>query len=244
MFLICTVFIILCLRHFVICRAVCKSSASMADKVVVITGGNSGIGKYTAIDLARRGAKVYIASEVSITVGEAAAKEIQLESGSSSVHFCRVDLASMKSVKEFAQHILEKESQIHVLVNNAGVYLYNKRLTEDGFDATIAINYVGHYLLTLLLLERIKNSASSRIIVMTSVTQYLGSLDFTDMMLTKHDNALRALMAYSRSKLALLMFAKELGRKLQGTGMTVCAVDPGYVDTAIITNTQPILFKV
>ena len=240
------VLLIIFLRYFATCRAVCKSSTRMIGKVVVVTGGNSGIGKYTAIDLARRGAKVYIASEVSVSDGEAAAKELQLESGNSSVYFRKLDLTSMKSVKEFAQDILEQESQIHVLVNNAGVYLYNKRLTEDGFDATMAINYVGHYLLTLLLLERMKNTVSSRILVTTSLTHYLDFLDFNDMMLLKHDylNVARPLRAYSRSKLALLMFARELGRNLKGTGVTVCAVDPGMVDTAIVTNTQPILAKV
>ena len=244
--LICMALFVIFLRHFATCRAVCKSSARMTGKVVIITGGNSGIGKCTAIDLARRGAKVYIASEVSVTNGEAAAKEIQLESGNSSVYFRRLDLTSMKSVKEFAQDILEQESQIHVLINNAGVYLYNKRLTEDGFDATMTINYVGHYLLTLLLLERVKNSAPSRILVVTSLTHYLEFLDFDDMMLAKNENmtSYRALRAYSRSKLAVLMFARELGRKLEGSGITVCAVDPGMVNTPIVTNTQPLMFKV
>ena len=244
--LISMVLLVIFLRYFATCRAVCKSSARMTGKIAVITGGNSGIGRCTAVDLARRGAKVYIASEVPVTVGEAAAKEIQLESGNPSVYFRKLDLTSMKSVKEFARDILEHESHVHVLVNNAGVYLYKKRLTEDGFDATMAINYVGHYLLTLLLLERMKNSVPARVLVTTSLTHYLDFLDFNDMMLLKHDyiNATRPLRAYSRSKLAVLMFARELGRKLEGSGMTVCAVDPGMVDTAIITNTQPMLAKV
>ena len=236
----------LLVRYFGTSRNTCKSSARMNGKVAVITGGNSGIGKCTAIDLARRGAKVYIASEVSVKDGEAAAKEIQLESSNTSVYFRKLDLASMKSVQEFAHNILEVESQIHVLVNNAGVFLYHKRLTEDGFDATMAINYVGHYLLTLLLLERIKNSAPSRILVATSLTHYFSFLDFNDIMLTKYNYwyMMRGLRAYGRSKLAVLMFARELGRKLEGSGVTVCAADPWMVDTAIVTNTLPILAKV
>ena len=234
--------LVIYLRYFATSRALCKSTARMTGKVAIVTGGNSGIGKYTAIDLARRGAKVYIASEVSVKDGEAAAKEIQFESGNPSVYFRKLDLASMKSVKEFAHNILEQESQIHVLVNNAGVFLYRKHSTEDNFDATMAINYVGHYLLTLLLLERIKNSAPSRILVVTSVSHYTCSLDFSDMMLTKHKYW--GFIAYARSKLAILMFARELGRKLKGSGVTVCAVDPGMVNTAIVTSTFPILTKV
>ena len=244
--LLCMLLLVIYLRYFVTSRTVCKSSDRLTGKVVIITGGNSGIGKYTAIDLARRGAKVYIASEVSVKEGEAAAKEIQLESGNPSVYFRKLDLASMKSVKEFASNILEQESQIHVLVNNSGVFLYHKRLTEDGFDATMAINYVGHYLLTLLLLERIKNSAPSRILVATSLTHYFSILDFKDMMLTKYNYLfmIRGLRAYGRSKLSVLMFARELGRKLEGSGVTVCAVDPWMVDTAIVTSTLPVLAKV
>lgn len=234
--------LVIYLRYFVACRAVCKSPARMTGKVVVITGGSSGIGKCTAIELARRGAKVYIASEVSVTDGEAAAKDIQLESGNPAVYFRKLNLASMKSVKEFAQNILKLESQIHVLINNAGVYLYHKSSTEDGIDATMAINYVGHYLLTLLLLERMKSSVPSRILVMTSVTHRFSFLDFDDMMLAKCD--LSHLRAYGRSKLALLMFATELGRRLKGNEITVCAVDPGMVDTAIVTKTLPIWAKV
>jgi len=235
--------LIIYLRYFATSRAVCKSSARMTGKVVVITGGSSGIGKCTAIDLARRGAKVYIASEVSVTDGEAVAKEIRLKGGNPSVFFRKLDLASMKSVIEFAQNILELESQIHVLINNAGIYLYHRRLTEDGFDATMAINYVGHYLLTLLLLERIKSSGPSRILTVTSLTHRFSYLDFDNMMLTKHE-IFSDLKAYGRSKLAMLMFATELGRKLEGSGVTVFAVDPGMVDTAIITKTHPIWAKV
>lgn len=235
--------IVIYLRYFATSRSVCKSSAHLTGKVAVITGGNSGIGKCTAIDLARRGAKIYVASEISVTDGEAAAKEIQSKSGNASVYFRKLDLASMKSVKQFAQDILELESQIHVLINNAGVYLYQKRLTVDGLDGTMAINYLGHYLLTLLLLERIKNSAPSRILVLTSLTHYFSSLNFNDMMLTEQ-NYFWGLRGYGRSKLAVLMFARELGRRLEGSGVTVCAVDPGMVDTAIITNGFPILAKV
>lgn len=244
---ICAFLLAIYLKYFATSRAVCKCSARMAGKVVVITGGNSGIGKCTATDLARRGAKVYIASEVSVTDGEAAAKQIQLESGNPSVYFRKLDLASMKSVKEFAKAILEQEAQIHVLINNAGVYLYRKYSTEDGFDATMAINYVGHYLLTLLLLERLKNSAPSRIIVITSLTHRFNYLDFNDMMSNKPYFIIlpvKGMWSYSRSKLAVLMFARELGRKLEGSEVTVCAVDPGMVDTAIITSTFPILAKV
>jgi len=224
--------------------AFCNSSARMTGKVVIVTGGNSGIGRCTATDLARRGAKVYIASEVPINIGETAAKEIQQETGNEAVYFRKLDLSSMKSVQEFSQGILEQESEIHLLVNNAGVMLYNRQTTADGFDATMGINYVGHFLLTILLLDRLKSSSPSRILFTTSFMHNLDYLDFDDMMLTKHQYVLDYIRVYSKSKLADLMFARELGKRLEGCGVTVCAVNPGAVDTAIITKTFPLWAKV
>lgn len=216
----------------------------MVGKVVIITGGNSGIGRCIATELARRGAKVYIASEVPISVGEIAAKEIQQETGNEAVYFRKLDLSSMEAVQEFSQEILELESEIHLLINNAGVMLYNRQTTADGFDATMTINYIGHFFLTLLLLDRLKASSPSRILFTTSFMHNLDYLDFDDMMLTKHQYLLDYVRAYSKSKLAVLMFARELEKRLEGRGVTVCAVNPGAVDTAIITKTFPIWAKV
>ncbi|HET8705508.1 MAG TPA: SDR family NAD(P)-dependent oxidoreductase, partial [Pseudomonadales bacterium] len=137
------------------------------EKIIVITGGNSGIGKATAKALARAGATVIIACRDAYKAHDAVA-EIQADTGSSKVEFMPLDLADFNSIRNFTQLFLAKYSKLHVLINNAGVIFLRKNLTENGFEAQFGINHLGHFLLTNLLLDTLKKSAPSRIITVSS----------------------------------------------------------------------------
>ena len=206
----------------------------MDGKTVIVTGGNTGIGKETAVDLAERGAKVILACRDE-TRAEAAVAEIKKRSGSELVLFRKLDLASLASVRQFSERILREEPQIHVLINNAGVMFPPYTVTEDGYELTFAVNHLGHFLLTLLLLDRIKSSPSSRILIISSYAHYPGSLDFSDMMWKKR---YQPQFAYMHSKLANVMFAWELAKHLVGTGVTVYAIHPDSVNTELPRHLQ------
>ena len=221
----------------------CRSTERMDGKTVIITGGNTGIGKETAIDLAERGARVILACR-DLSRAEAAMRDIRKKSQSELVVYRHLDLASLASVRQFSEHILQEVSGIHVLINNAGVMFPPYTKTEDGYELQFAVNHLGHFLLTHLLLDRIKSSAPSRILAVSSHAHYTGNLDFTDMMWTKR---YQAQLAYCRSKLANVMFARELAKRLAGTGVTVYSIHPGSVNTELPRHLQQYcwgLFKV
>lgn len=207
----------------------CRSKARLDGRTVIITGANTGIGKETAVDLARRGARVVMACR-DMEKGRAACEEIKMRSGSESVVLHKLDLASCSSIRSFASRILDQEEEIHILVNNAGVMFVPYQLTEDGFEMHFGVNHLGHFLLTNLLLERIKASAPSRIITVSSLGHMAGHLDFEDMMWRKRYTSQ---LAYCRSKLANIMFSRELAQRLMGSGVTVCSLHPGTVYTEL-----------
>lgn len=200
----------------------------MKDKVVVITGANTGIGKETARALAARGARIAIGSR-NAEKGEAAAREIHEQTRAEVRNFA-LDLASFASIRAFAAAILERYDRIDVLVLNAGLILGERRLTEEGFEATFGVNHLGHFLLTDLLLDRVRASAPSRIVVVSSDAhrRARGGLDWGDLI---QRNRYRWFDVYSESKLANVLFARELARRLEGTGVTVNALHPGVVAT-------------
>ena len=162
----------------------CRSKQRLDGKTVIITGGNTGIGKEIALDLAKRGGRVIIACR-NMTKGENARKEIVESSRNENVILKKLDLASMKSIKEFANQVLSEEPQIHVLICNAGVMFTPYQCTEDGFEMQFGVNHLGHFLLTNLLLNHLKESAPSRVVVVASLAHFAGYLDFNDMMWTK-----------------------------------------------------------
>jgi NAD(P)-dependent dehydrogenase (short-subunit alcohol dehydrogenase family) len=203
--------------------------ADMTGKTVIITGGNSGIGLETAVALARAGARTVITAR-DRTRGEAAVADIRARSGRNDVDLVVFDLASIASIREGAADILARCDRIDVLVNNAGLVLSDRRETEDGFETTFGVNHLGPFLLTELLLERIKQSAPSRIVNVAS-TAHKGArkgLDFDDLQST---GAYGGMQVYSKSKLANIYFTTELARRLQGTGVTVNCLHPGTVAT-------------
>lgn len=197
----------------------------------MITGATSGIGEAAAKDLARMGAKVIIVGR-DATKCERVRNEVANAAGSSgdakNVSVMVADLASLDSVRRLASDFLETKQPLHVLVNNAGLILGKRSVTKDGFETTFQVNYLSHFLLTYLLLNRIKESAPSRIINTSSDAHTGGHIDFNDLQREKHYSGLGA---YSQSKLAQVLFTSELARRLAGTGVTVNAVHPGVVNT-------------
>ena len=203
--------------------------ADMTGKTVVITGASSGIGKETAVALARAGARVVITARDQ-SRGEQALVDIHKRSGNDSAQLVVFDLANMASVREGAKAILSKCDRIDVLINNAGVVLSDRRVTIDQYETQFATNHLGPFLLTELLLDRIKQSAPARIVNVASTAHKgaRGGLDFDDLQSTKHYSAM---LVYSRTKLANIYFTTELARRLQGTGVTVNCLHPGTVAT-------------
>lgn len=172
------------LRVFFVNGTRCPSKARIDGKAVVITGGNTGIGKMTAMELALRGGRVFIACR-DAAKGESAVSEIRQASGNQEVFFRKLDLASKKSIREFASKFLEEEQRLDILILNAGVMFTPYRKTEDGFEMQFGVNHLGHFLLTWLLQERLKACAPSRVVVVSSLAHNVGSLDFQDMMWSK-----------------------------------------------------------
>ena len=209
---------------------VCKSEARLDGKTVIVTGGNTGIGKETAIDLAARGAKVIIACR-SRERGEKAVLEIKRESGSEEVYLQMLDLASFKSVRAFAKRILETETRLDVLINNAGVYLGgpSPQRTEDGYEKHLQVNHLGHFLLTELLLDLLKKSAPSRIIIVSSKVHLWGSPN--DLHNLENETFYSNWGAYGFSKLANIAHAKELSRQHSVDNVTSYSLTPGLTCT-------------
>ena len=162
----------------------CPSKVRIDGKTVIITGGNTGIGKATAILLAERGGRIILACR-NTKKGEAAVAEIKEITGNNDILFRNLDLASTASIRKFAHNILETEARIDVLLLNAGVMSTPYQLTEDGFELQFGVNHLGHFLLTYLLLDRMKESAPSRVVAVSSRAHYIGTMDFEDMMWTK-----------------------------------------------------------
>ena len=195
----------------------------------MITGANTGIGKETAIDLARRGGKIYIAcrdKEKSMI----ALKDIKKFSKSSNAFSLELDLASIESIREFSSQFHKIESKLHILINNAGVMACPKALTKDGFDMQIGTNHLGHFLLTNLLLDLLQTSTPSRVVVVASEGYKLSGINKDDLMSEKSYNKLKA---YGQSKLANILFANELSRRLQGKGVTANSCHPGIIQTEL-----------
>jgi NAD(P)-dependent dehydrogenase (short-subunit alcohol dehydrogenase family) len=202
----------------------------MEGKIVVLTGASSGIGKQTALELAKRGARVVMACR-NVEKGEAARAEIEAAAGGrGELEVRKLDLASFSSIEIFAAKANADLPRIDVLMNNAGVFTQKLAMTDDGFEAQIGVNHLGHFLLTTLLLDLLKVSPPSRIIHLTSMLHARGKIDFDSF---RGEKRYRAQTAYGQSKLATLLFSNELARRLEGTGVTSNAVHPGAIATDI-----------
>ncbi|KAL3287846.1 hypothetical protein HHI36_002304 [Cryptolaemus montrouzieri] len=209
-----------------------RSDVMIKDKVVIITGANTGIGKETANELAQRGAKVYMACR-NIEKCEEARQEIVLNCKNKYVYCRKCDLASMESIRGFVKQFKKEEKRLDILINNAGVMRTPNSRTKDGFEMQLGVNHLGHFLLTNLLIDLLKESAPSRIINVSSVAHKRGKINKDDL---NSDVSYDGAAAYAQSKLANVLFTKELADRLKGTGVTVNAVHPGIVDTEIIRH--------
>jgi len=208
----------------------------MSGKVAIITGANTGIGYITARELARMGAHVFMAGRNKEKLDEALVrlksevkdKEVQVET-------MVLDLASLKSIRSFADEFKSKGLPLHVLVNNAGVMAIPQRqVTEDGFEMQMGTNHLGHFLLTNLLLDVIKASAPARIVNLSSAGHTLGSLDLLEDL--QSEKSYGAWKTYCNSKLANILFTNELQRRLEGTKVFTNSVHPGYVASELARN--------
>jgi NAD(P)-dependent dehydrogenase (short-subunit alcohol dehydrogenase family) len=203
--------------------------SSMAGKTVIVTGGNSGIGKATATALAGAGARVIITAR-NEQRGKDAVADITSASGSDSVELSVFDLADLSSVRAGAADLSERCSRVDVLCNNAGLILSERSLSADGYESTFAINHLGPFLLTEMLLDRLKESAPSRIVNVSSTAHSVArhGMVFDDLMA---ERSYRQMQVYGRSKLANILFTVELAKRLAGTGVTANSLHPGSVDT-------------
>lgn len=197
-------------------------------KTVVVTGATTGIGKATALALARQGANLVIPARDRAR-GEAARKEILAARVGGRVDLLIADLSSLASTRALAEEIRGTYPGLHVLVNNAGVSRPKRATSVDGFEMTFAVNYLAPFLLTNLLLDRLKESAPARVVNVASGA-HAKRLDFDNL---QSERGYSLMGAYSASKLALILFTYELARRLEGTGVAVNAVHPGGVRTEI-----------
>ncbi|CAF2865399.1 unnamed protein product [Rotaria sp. Silwood2] len=193
----------------------CPSKDRMDDKIVVITGSNTGIGKYTAIELAKRGAHIILACRNRQRAQEAK-QEIQTKSNNNQIDIEIIDTSSLQSVRECATRLRKRLPRIDVLINNAGVLTRSKEKSIDGYEIHFATNYLGHFLLTNLLLDLLKKAPSARIINLAALAHKFMNchMHWNDINLEKTSYV--AFYAYARSKLANIMFTNELAKRLKG----------------------------
>ncbi len=204
----------------------------MKGDTCLVTGATSGIGFVTARELARKGAAVIIAGR-SQAKAQKAADQVRAETGSEQVCSVWADLSSLAEIREMAAEIQRRHSRLDVLVNNAGAYFLRRQESVDGYEMTFATNHLSYFLLTDLLLDLIKVSASARIINVSSNSHYNNPLDFDDL---QNKTRYRGMQPYGRSKFANVLFTYELARRLQDSKVSVNALHPGFVRTNMGKN--------
>ena len=212
----------------------------MAGKTALVTGGTGGIGRATAVGLARLGARVGITGRDRART-QRAATEIARESGNPAVDAFDADMSSQAEVRRLAAAVLEAYPRLDVLVNNVGGFWATRHLTADGLEHTFAVNHLAGFLLTDLLLDRLEAGAPARIVTVSSDAQRMGRLTFEDLQGESHYSGQRA---YNQSKLANVVFTYELARRLKGTGVTANTLHPGVVRTSFAAEDSSRLWKV
>jgi NAD(P)-dependent dehydrogenase (short-subunit alcohol dehydrogenase family) len=203
-------------------------------KRVLMTGGSSGIGLAAARELAARGADLSIVVR-SPARGEAAAAEIQAAGAGRPVDLLLADLSSQAAVRRLAAEVLERYPRLEVLVNNAGAIYGRRQQSEDGIELTWAVNHLAPFLLTTLLLDRLRTSAPARIITTSSDAHQRGHIPFEDMAAERSYSG-RGFIRYGQTKLANILFTVELARRLRGTGVTANSFHPGLVASGFNRN--------
>jgi len=199
----------------------------MQGKVCMVTGAASGIGAATAQALAQRGATVILVDR-DVGKGGLTVEQIKLQTGNAAVELMVADLSSQQEIRRLAQQFNERYQRLDVLINNAGALFGERQESVDGIEMTFALNYLGYFLLTNLLLDTLKASAPARIINTSSRSHARGRINFDDL---ESRTNYKGLSAYAHSKLAIVLFTYELARRLEGSGVTVNALHPGIVAT-------------
>jgi retinol dehydrogenase-14 len=202
---------------------------SMDGKIAMVTGANDGIGRATALGLARLGARVVMVCR-DPQRGCTAQEQIKVESGNDAIELMLADLSSQAAIRQLAADYTRSHARLHVLVNNAGVNVKQRTVTADGIELNFAVNYLAPFLLTRLLVDVLKVSAPSRIINVASAAEQMGRIDFDDLMSVRKYSALRA---YCQSKLATVLFTYELADRLESSHVTVNCLHPGVIRTKI-----------
>lgn len=209
------------------------SAVDLTGKNCIVTGATSGIGEATAMTLAAAGARLGILCR-DPAKGERTLQRIRSQTGNDAVQLFRADLASQAEIRAVAAEILASFDQIQLLINNAGVVNLKYSETVDGIETTFAVNHLAYFLLTNLLLDRVRASAPARIVnVASDAHKFFGGIDFDDLNFRGRYKSMRV---YGHSKLANILFTRELARRLEGTGVTVNAVHPGAVASGLGTN--------
>ncbi len=212
----------------------------MDGNVIIVTGSNSGIGKATAKALAGMGATVVLAVR-NRERGEMARAEIAEATGNKSASVMACDLASRDSIKRFSEEFRSRHDRLDVLINNAGAVFAKRRLSVDGIESSMAVNYIGPFLLTRELLPLLEASAPSRIVNVSSGLSGTAEFDFDDL---QRETGYKGMQAYAGSKLMLTTYTLELARRLEGTGVTANVVEPGFVATNLGRNSGSLLNSV
>ena len=206
-----------------------SDNTNMNGKVCVITGANSGIGQVTATELARLGARVVMVCR-NRARGEAALAEVKQATGNIQVELMLCDLSSQADIRRFADEFKATHDRLDVLLNNAGVYLRKRETTVAGIEMTFAVNHLAYFLLTNLLLDVLKRSAPSRVVCVSSDAHKHGHINFDDL---QGEESYSGVKAYCHSKLANIVFTRELSKRLAGTRVTANCLHPGAVATGI-----------
>ena len=216
------------------------TTGPMAGKTVLVTGGSGGIGKATAAGLATVAARVGIVGR-DLTRTRAAAADIAAASGNPAVDAFGADMSSQAEVRRLAREVLHAYPRLDVLINNVGGFWATRRVTADGLEHTFAVNHLAGFLLTDLLLDRLKASAPARIVTVSSGAQANGRMHFDDL---QGERGYSGQRAYNQSKLANVMFTYELARRLEGSGVTATVLHPGVVRTGFAAEDPSPLWKV
>nr|WP_270172767.1 SDR family oxidoreductase [Paenibacillus sp. SYP-B4298] len=202
-------------------------------KTAIVTGANAGMGLATSIGLLKEGWHIIMVCRSEERGRAAVEQALRASGGQGTAELMLCDLGSLASIRRFAAEFLATGKPLDVLINNAGVISLKRQETADGFELMLGVNHLGHFLLTLLLLGRLKEAEQGRIVIVSSGAYKVGRLDFADLNLTRGFNVMRG---YGQSKLANILFTTELARRLEGTNVTVNCLHPGAVATSLGVN--------